>query len=26
VLADRLPVRVQVQMHKILWPAALRGV
>ncbi len=26
VLDDRLPVRVQVQMHKILWPAAARGV
>jgi len=26
VLADRLPVRVQVQMHKVLWPAATRGV
>jgi 7-carboxy-7-deazaguanine synthase len=26
VLADRLPVRVQLQMHKILWPDALRGV
>jgi 7-carboxy-7-deazaguanine synthase len=25
VLDDRLPVRVQLQMHKILWPAALRG-
>lgn len=26
VIADRLPVRVQVQMHKVLWPAATRGV
>jgi len=26
VLEDRLPVRVQVQMHKVLWPDALRGV
>ena len=26
VLEDRLPVRVQVQMHKLLWPHALRGV
>jgi 7-carboxy-7-deazaguanine synthase len=26
VLADRLPVRVQLQLHKILWPAAVRGV
>ena len=26
VLDDGLPVRVQVQMHKILWPAAERGV
>lgn len=26
VLADRLPVRVQVQMHKILWPGVERGV
>jgi len=26
VLEDRLPVRVQVQMHKILWPDILRGV
>ena len=26
VLDDRLPVRLQVQMHKILWPAAQRGV
>jgi len=25
VLDDRLPVRVQVQMHKILWPGAERG-
>jgi 7-carboxy-7-deazaguanine synthase len=26
VLADRLCVRVQLQMHKILWPGVLRGV
>jgi 7-carboxy-7-deazaguanine synthase len=26
VLDDRLPVRLQLQMHKILWPAAVRGV
>jgi len=26
VLEDRLPVRVQVQLHKLLWPAAERGV
>lgn len=26
VLEDRLPVRVQIQMHKVLWPHALRGV
>jgi 7-carboxy-7-deazaguanine synthase len=26
VLDDALPVRVQVQMHKQLWPSALRGV
>ena len=26
VLDDRLPVRVQIQMHKILWPATVRGV
>jgi 7-carboxy-7-deazaguanine synthase len=26
VLEDRLPVRVQLQMHKILWPSASRGV
>lgn len=26
VLADRLPVRVQVQLHKVLWPDAERGV
>ncbi|HJQ98453.1 MAG TPA: radical SAM protein [Candidatus Polarisedimenticolaceae bacterium] len=26
VLEDRLPVRLQVQMHKVLWPEALRGV
>jgi len=26
VLEDRLPVRVQVQLHKLLWPGAERGV
>jgi 7-carboxy-7-deazaguanine synthase len=26
VLADRLPVRVQVQVHKYIWGAATRGV
>ncbi len=26
ILEDRLPVRVQVQMHKILWPGVERGV
>jgi 7-carboxy-7-deazaguanine synthase len=26
VLDDRLPVRLQIQVHKILWPAATRGV
>ncbi len=26
VLADRLPVRVQLQVHKVIWPADMRGV
>ncbi len=26
VLEDRLPVRLQVQLHKLLWPGAERGV
>jgi 7-carboxy-7-deazaguanine synthase len=26
VIADRLTVRVQMQMHKVLWPTATRGV
>jgi 7-carboxy-7-deazaguanine synthase len=26
VLEDRLPVRVQLQLHKLLWPGAQRGV
>ena len=26
VLDDRLPVRVQLQMHKILWPGVARGI
>jgi 7-carboxy-7-deazaguanine synthase len=25
VLADRLPVRLQVQLHKVIWPGELRG-
>ncbi|NTV12697.1 MAG: radical SAM protein [Desulfobulbaceae bacterium] len=25
ILADRLPVRLQIQLHKVLWPEALRG-
>lgn len=25
-LADRLPVRVQVQLHKVLWPDRARGI
>lgn len=25
ILADRLPVRLQIQLHKVLWPGALRG-
>jgi 7-carboxy-7-deazaguanine synthase len=26
VLADQLPVRVQVQLHKLIWDPATRGV
>ena len=26
ILADRLPVRLQLQMHKILWPGVPRGI
>ena len=26
ILADRLPVRYQLQMHKLIWPPATRGV
>ena len=26
ILADKLPVRFQVQLHKVLWPDAERGV
>lgn len=26
IVEDRLPVRLQIQVHKILWPAAARGV
>jgi 7-carboxy-7-deazaguanine synthase len=26
VLADSLPVRVQLQLHKYIWPADMRGV
>ena len=26
ILDDRLPVRLQVQIHKLLWPGVLRGV
>ena len=26
ILADRLPVRLQVQLHKYIWPADMRGV
>jgi len=25
ILADRLPVRLQIQLHKVLWPEAVRG-
>ena len=26
VLEDGIPVRVQLQLHKLLWPGVLRGV
>jgi 7-carboxy-7-deazaguanine synthase len=26
ILEDGLPVRLQVQLHKVLWPEATRGV
>jgi len=26
VLADALPVRLQVQLHKVIWPSSARGV
>jgi len=26
IIADALPVRFQVQMHKVIWPSELRGV
>ncbi len=26
ILADHLPARVQIQLHKVLWPGVLRGV
>jgi 7-carboxy-7-deazaguanine synthase len=26
ILADRLPARLQIQLHKYIWPAATRGV
>jgi 7-carboxy-7-deazaguanine synthase len=26
IIADALPVRFQVQMHKVIWPAEMRGV
>ncbi len=26
ILEDRLPVRVQIQLHKLLWPGVTRGV
>jgi 7-carboxy-7-deazaguanine synthase len=26
IIADALPVRFQVQMHKVIWPAETRGV
>jgi 7-carboxy-7-deazaguanine synthase len=25
ILADRLPVRLQLQLHKIIWPEITRG-
>jgi 7-carboxy-7-deazaguanine synthase len=26
MLADRVPARLQIQLHKLLWPQVLRGV
>jgi len=26
ILADNLPVRLQLQLHKVIWPAGMRGV
>jgi 7-carboxy-7-deazaguanine synthase len=26
ILEDGLPVRLQVQLHKVLWPGVARGV
>jgi len=26
ILADRLPARLQVQLHKYIWPPSTRGV
>jgi 7-carboxy-7-deazaguanine synthase len=26
LLADRLPVRLQLQLHKYIWPPSMRGV
>jgi 7-carboxy-7-deazaguanine synthase len=26
MLADRLPVRLQLQLHKFIWPPGTRGV
>jgi 7-carboxy-7-deazaguanine synthase len=26
ILADGLPIRMQLQMHKFIWPPEMRGV
>jgi 7-carboxy-7-deazaguanine synthase len=26
ILADNLPVRMQVPLHRVIWPADMRGV
>jgi 7-carboxy-7-deazaguanine synthase len=26
MLADRLPARLQLQLHKFIWPKTMRGV
>jgi 7-carboxy-7-deazaguanine synthase len=26
IIVDALPVRFQIQMHKVIWPTAQRGV